>query len=164
MKGVATPLHYACFMVSVWNVGCTTDGDCRPKAGTCDGVSPTMNRVVWTGDAACLSAAVALTGVCNTSLDKCTPSAGLGDDCAFGPDGSVFIGLMSDNEVLTAAGWRFVEPWESFGGNSPFPSEQVATATQYNLCAQAACLPACTPEVSTYPPRAFCSASDASTD
>jgi hypothetical protein len=87
----------------------------------------------------CLAAPVPLTGVCDTSVNRCTPSAGLGPLCAFAPDGGIFVTIISDNETLTAVGWQFTET----GIPIPIPPDQMATAAEKDECMKALCTPPC---------------------
>jgi hypothetical protein len=122
---------------------CSLDagGACIPVPGTCDLGSPSMSSYDVTRG--CLGAAVTLPGVCTTSVDRCTPSGGLGTDCAFAPDGGVFVAGMTDNEILTASGWRFVEPTAAFPDPSVVPASETATSAQNATCALARCAPFC---------------------
>lgn len=125
---------------SVALASCSTSDDaCIPPPGSCDAPAIEMNPV----DAVqgCLAAPVALTEVCATSVNRCTPSAGLGRVCAFAPDGRVFVAVLSDNLTLSAKGWRFAQDVQSFP--TPFPPEQNATRAEYEQCIRAACTKTC---------------------
>jgi hypothetical protein len=74
--------------------------------------------------------------------NRCSPSAGLGLDCAIAPDGEVFVDILSDNDILTAAGWRFDEPITAFPDPGAVPPEELATLGDV-ICATAACAAPC---------------------
>jgi hypothetical protein len=95
-----------------------------------------MNQVDTVHD--CILPPVQLTAVCLTSVNRCAASAGVQEGCAFAPDGGVFVGgpADSDNNILTAQGWRFVQ----YG---TFPSNEVATLEEQQECAAASCFPLC---------------------
>jgi hypothetical protein len=114
---------------------------CVPPPGSCDAPAPQMRPL----DAihACLGQAVSLPAVCDTSVNRCNASTGLGPVCAFAPDGAVFVAIMSDNDMLTAAGWRFSEPWQSFPNPTAIPNDQYATVAQEDMCLFAQCSRPC---------------------
>ena len=89
----------------------------------------------------CLAAPVALTEVCATSVNRCSPSAGLGLACAFAPDGGVFVTVLSDNLAPNAKGWRFALSVVSYP--TPFPQDEIATSAEYDECSRAACTKPC---------------------
>ena len=91
----------------------------------------------------CLEAPIALTGVCSTSVNRCGGSAGIGPVCAFSPDGGIYVAIMSDNYMLTAKGWRFSQPLNSFPDPAAIPSEENATTEQEGECTQALCATPC---------------------
>jgi hypothetical protein len=113
------------------------DGPCIPPPSSCDAPPPQVSPL--DPQRGCLAAPVPLTGVCDTSVNRCTPSAGLGPLCAFAPDGGIFVTIISDNETLTAAGWQFTET----GIPIPIPAGQRATAAEEDECKKALCTPPC---------------------
>jgi hypothetical protein len=116
-------------------------GNCAPAPGSCDAPAPQMDPMdVGHG---CLGAPIALTGVCSTSVNRCAASAGIGPVCAFSPDGGVYVAIMSDNYMLTAKGWRFSQPLNSFPDPAAIPPEENATTEQEGECTQALCAPPC---------------------
>jgi len=82
--------------------------NCFPAAGSCDGPPPQLSPLDTIHG--CLSAPIPVPGLCSTSANRCNENSGLALDCAFSPDGGVFVGLTSDNYVVTGNGWAFVEP------------------------------------------------------
>jgi hypothetical protein len=124
--------------VSVGSGGSTA---CIPAPGSCDAPPPQMNAFDATHG--CLGARVPLTKVCNTSVNRCFPSAGLGLVCAIAPDGSVFVSVMSDNNMLTGSGWHFSQPLSSFPYPAAVPADEQATAEQLDRCRQAECASPC---------------------
>jgi hypothetical protein len=116
-------------------------GNCSPALGSCDAPSPQMNPLDQ--QRGCLAARVVLAAVCDTSVNRCAPSGGLGPVCAFAPDGGVFIAILSDNDMLTAKGWRFSQPVMSFPNPAAIPLDQLATGTEEDECARALCAPSC---------------------
>lgn len=125
-------------------VSCSESGnnrECNPKPGSCDADPPRLSPV--NDEAGCLGAPVALARVCSTSVSRCAPSAGLGPVCAFAPDGGVFVALGSDNFVLSAAGWQFVEAFDAFPDAQAIPAAQLANSRQYATCQHDLCLPSC---------------------
>ncbi len=109
--------------------------NCTPAPMSCDNPPPVMHPV--DSVRGCLEAPAPVTGVCDTSVNRCAPSAGLGPACAFAPAGGVFFAVLSDNDVLTAEGWQFQKY------PSPAAPSEVASSAQADECARAACLPAC---------------------
>jgi hypothetical protein len=105
----------------------------------------------------CLAAPVVLHDVCDTSVDRCAPSAGIGPVCALAPDGGVFVAIMSDNDMLTAKGWRFAQPLESFPDPNAIPIDQVATGADEERCAMAQCALPCPGVEQLAFPRSGCS-------
>jgi hypothetical protein len=93
--------------------------------------------------AGCLGAPISVIGICQTSVNRCAPSEGIGIVCAFGPDGGVFVTVGSDNNILTGAGWRFEEPLTSFPDPSVVPSDEIATMADGQECSRAACASLC---------------------
>jgi hypothetical protein len=88
----------------------------------------------------CLAAPAPVAGVCSTSVNRCGASAGIGVECAFGPDGSVFVAVLSDNYVLTAKGWHFVQAAYLVGTPD---SDEVATSAEEMRCYEVNCAPPC---------------------
>jgi hypothetical protein len=126
---------------------------CVPAPGSCDAPSPKMSPMDFIRR--CLAAPIALRDVCDTSVNRCGASAGIGPVCAFGPDGGVFVAVMSDNDMLRARGWRFSQPLQSFPNPAAIPLDQNATAAQEEACAQAQCAAPC-PGVEPLSYRFFC--------
>jgi hypothetical protein len=91
----------------------------------------------------CLGDPIELSAVCNTSVNRCGPSAGLGPVCAIAPDGGVFVAVMSDNNMLTATGWRFDQPVLSFPNPTAIPAAQFATPDDTAACNRAWCALPC---------------------
>jgi len=91
----------------------------------------------------CLGAPVELSAVCDTSVNRCAPSAGLGPVCAIAPDGGVFVAVMTDNNMLTATGWRFDQPVYSFPNPTAIPADQFATRGDVDACNRAKCALPC---------------------
>jgi hypothetical protein len=91
----------------------------------------------------CIGASTSLTDVCSTSVNRCTPSAGIGPECAVSPDGVVYVAVLGDNNVLTASGWRFDEPIFSFPDPQAVPSDELVTSAEAIVCAHAMCAPPC---------------------
>jgi hypothetical protein len=85
----------ASFITSCHPASATGENDCAPKMRPLDLAQ------------GCLATPVVVRDICDTSVSRCTPSAGIGPVCAFAPDGGVFVAIMSDNDMLTAQGWRF---------------------------------------------------------
>ncbi len=109
---------------------------CVPPAESCDRGSPEMMPLEASG---CLGAPTKLTQVCVTSANRCYPSAGLGVVCAFAPDGTVYAMVGSDNDVLTAPGWRFSQ----YVVGATAPSDQVATPEETTTCQRLWCASPC---------------------
>ena len=113
--------------------------NCFPSAASCDGPPPQLSPLDTIHG--CLGAPITLPEVCSTSANRCNENSGLALDCAFAPDGGLFVGLTSDNYVLTGNGWTFVQPPNPFQG--PIRTDQVATAAQNGECTAAMCSPPC---------------------
>ena len=129
-------------------------GNCFPAPGSCDGPPPQLSPLDTVHG--CLGAPVALPDVCSTSVNRCNGNSGLALDCAFAPDGGVFVGLTTDNYVLTGNGWIFAQPPSLFPGPSSSPADEVASAAQYDECARlAVCAPPC-PGIDALPSFASC--------
>jgi hypothetical protein len=90
----------------------------------------------------CFGDPVELSAVCNTSVNRCGPSAGIGPVCAIAPDGGVFVAVMGDNNMLTATGWRF-DQGHSFPNPAAIPAEQFATPDDTAACNRAWCALPC---------------------
>jgi hypothetical protein len=116
-------------------------GSCVPAPGSCDAPAPQMDPMDLAQG--CLGAPIALTPVCSTSVNRCAGSAGIGPVCAFSPDGGIYVAIMSDNYMLTAKGWRFSQPLNSFPDPAAIPPEENATTEQEGECTQALCAPPC---------------------
>jgi hypothetical protein len=112
--------------------------DCIPPPESCDQGSAVMSQVDTVHD--CILPPVQLTPVCVTSVNRCAASTGVYTGCAFAPDGGVFIGgsASTDNNILTAPGWRFSEIW--FG---PPITDEEATEEESQRCTAAICFPPC---------------------
>jgi hypothetical protein len=95
-----------------------------------------MMRVEASG---CLGPSTTLQQVCVTSVNRCSALSGVGVVCAFAPDGTVYVGLRSDNTVLTANGWHF----DQFADPTIVSGDPGATATDAMECARASCAPPC---------------------
>jgi hypothetical protein len=87
----------------------------------------------------CLGAPTTLQQVCVTSVDRCNALTGLGIVCAFAPDGTVYVMIGSDNDVLTAPGWHFAE----YVQPGRVPIDQGATADETATCQQLSCASPC---------------------
>jgi len=132
---------------------CSTGDACRPAPGSCGGPAPSM--YVYDAVNVCLSAAVTVP-VCDTEVNACTPSAGLGPVCAIAPDGTAYFAIGSDNDVLTEPGWRFAQSYESFGdAANSYPPDEMATGDAGATCAAVECAPPC-PGVSVPSRVAWC--------
>ena len=129
--------------------------DCVPAPGSCDAPAPKMSPVDPT--LGCLAAPVVVGDICDTSVNRCAPSGGIGPVCAFAPDGGVFVAIMSDNDILTAQGWRFSEPLLSFPNPAAVPPDEIETAADGDECARAQCAAPCA-GVAPLSYRFFCSA------
>jgi hypothetical protein len=79
--------------------------------------------------------------VCDTSVNRCGASGGLGPLCAFAPDGGIFVTIISDNDILTAVGWQLTQSPSEFP--DPIPSDQLATPAEEGECKKALCTPPC---------------------
>jgi hypothetical protein len=95
----------ASFITSCHPASATGENDCVPAPRSCDAPPPKMSPLDLAQG--CLATPVVVRDICDTSVSRCTPSAGIGPVCAFAPDGGVFVAIMSDNDMLTAQGWRF---------------------------------------------------------
>jgi hypothetical protein len=139
---IATSALATClsFVACTHTTGDATDAACSPPLGSCDLPAPEMSPVD-TARRCLLEAPVALSAVCSTSVNRCAPSDGVGIVCAFAPDGGVFVSLSTDNDVPTATAWRFALNDSAYLGE--VPSAELATSAESDLCAQAACMPAC---------------------
>jgi hypothetical protein len=132
---------------------CSPKPDCNPPPGSCDGPAPSM----YAFDAlnVCLKAAAPVP-VCDTSVNRCAPSMGLGPVCAFAPDGTIYFETGSDNAVLTQPGWRFDQPYGSYGdAGASYPPDEVATPDDHTKCVAVTCAPPC-PGVSAPSRVAWC--------
>ncbi len=116
-------------------------GNCSPAPRSCNAPSPRMNSLDMTRS--CLGDPVVLSAVCNTSVNRCTPSVGLGPVCAIAPDGAVFVAELSDNNMLTATGWRFDQPVHSFPDPTAIPADQFVTLNDTAACNLALCALPC---------------------
>jgi hypothetical protein len=138
--------------------GCSTPtgeagGSCSPAPRSCDAPSPRMNSFDLTRG--CLGDPIELSAVCNTSVNRCAPSAGLGPVCAVAPDGGVFVAVMSDNNMLTATGWRFDQGY-SFPNPAAIPADQFATPDDTAACNRAWCAHPCPGVQPLAPSFLFC--------
>jgi hypothetical protein len=114
---------------------------CMPQPQSCDKPAPTMNRFDPTRG--CLLAPEVLADVCDTSVNRCGASTGMGGGCAFSPDGGVFAATLSDNDVLSANGWHFALCTTCFPPSDEPPRDQWATPAEEAMCRQATCAPPC---------------------
>lgn len=163
--GVASTGAVALMLASLVS-SCTGSGSsasgCVPPPESCDLSAPRMTPVEANG---CLGAPTVLRQVCVTSVNRCSASAGLGVVCAFAPDGTVYVMVGSDNDVLTAPGWHFAQYVEP----AMVPSDQVATADEAATCQQLSCASPC-PGVSApnfdfpFLPSSICSVDSGGTD
>ena len=114
---------------------------CSPPPESCDAPPPEMHEL----DPArgCLMAPATVAEICNTSVNPCAPSMGLSTDCAFAPDGRVFIAGTTDNQMYTATGWRFSEPLSSFPQANAIPIDQRSTRADDDRRQALACTPPC---------------------
>jgi hypothetical protein len=136
-------------LIAACTSGARNDSNCEPPPESCDQGSPQMMPVE---DGGCLGAPVALPQVCATSVNRCGASAGLGVVCAFAPVGSVYVTMGSDNDVLTAPGWRFAEYVEL----ASIPGDQAATQSESASCVQLACASPCPGVQAAYFPGPGC--------
>ena len=134
------------------------DEACIPPAGACD--APKLETYPVKGS--CLDAHVALADVCVTSVNRCTPSAGLVPLCAFAPDGTVYAAMTSDNWIPTAKGWRFAIALGSYPNPSAIPGDEIATPAEYDECRRVMCFPLCAGGAG--PGAGTCPARDAAAD
>jgi len=133
----------AALLLATGAAGCSSPHpavSCEPPPGSCNGPPPVMSQLDTGGG--CRAAPVTLNEVCDTPVDQCFPSGGLGPVCAIAPDGGVFVAVLSDNDMLTATGWRFDQPM--FPRADGVPAGQMATAPDQAIaCRQAMCAPLC---------------------
>jgi hypothetical protein len=132
-------------------IGCSTssgsdsanaDAGCSSPAGSCDGPSPIFYQVDL-ADNCVLPAQVTLSDICSTTVNRCAPSGGIGPACAFSPDGGVYVQTQSDNNMYSASGWHFDQPYGGFPDPGPLPADQHASDAQQTQCVQVQCWPAC---------------------
>jgi hypothetical protein len=131
----------ATFITSCHPASATGESDCVPAPGSCDAPPPEMSPLDFAQG--CLTAPVVMRDVCDTSVSRCTPSAGIGPVCAFAPDGGVFVAILSDNDMLTAEGWRFSQPLQSFPNPAAIPLDQIETPAEDDECVRAQCARPC---------------------
>jgi hypothetical protein len=122
------------------SAGCS-GGGCDAERVACDGPPPQM-RLLDVGRG-CLGPVEQVTGVCHTLVNRCTPSGAIAPACAVSPDGGVFVAIMTDNDMLTGAGWHFIEAVASFPDPAAIPTDEEATGEQAQECARALCAPQC---------------------
>jgi hypothetical protein len=139
MSSIVAGLLSAAFALLVQAPGCSNGDSCIPRPGSCDLAAPSLSLFDVTKN--CLGSPVLLTGVCNTSLDRCFASAGEGLACAVAPDGRVYVGLSSDNDIFTAAGWHFQEPTSP--RSDGVPADEMLTEPLVSQCRQASIAPPC---------------------